>query len=174
VAQADGQRGVSATDTGVASERGVRAIEEFLYHEADLLDSRRYQDWLTLYTEDAIYWIPQGDEPDHVHHVSIAYDDHRRMHERVLRLESGFAFSQDPPSRTCHVVGNVRVAGELEGDLDVRSNLVLAEMRRGVQSVYAGQVTHRLVPTGESFMVRRKTVRLINSDVPLSNLTFLI
>jgi 3-phenylpropionate/cinnamic acid dioxygenase small subunit len=71
-------------------------------------------------------------------------------------------------------VGNVRVAGEIDGDLDVRSNLVLAEMRRGVQSVYAGQVTHQLVPTGASFMVRRKTVRLINSDVPLSNLTFLI
>lgn len=165
---------MSATDTGVASERGVRAVEEFLYHEADLLDSRRYEEWLALYTEDTIYWIPQGDEADHVHQVSIAYDDHRRLHERVLRLASGFAFSQDPPSRTCHVVGNVRLTGEIDGDLDVRSNLVLAEMRRGVQSVYAGQVTHRLVPTGESFMVRGKTIRLINSDVPLSNLTFLI
>lgn len=165
---------MSATDTGVASEREVRAVEEFLYHEADLLDSRSYEGWLALYTDDAIYWIPQGDEPDPVHQVSIAYDDHRRLHERVLRLSSGFAFSQDPPSRTCHVVGNVRVAGEIDGDLDVRSNLVLAEMRRGVQNVYAGQVTHQLVPTGESFMVRRKTVRLINSDVPLSNLTFLV
>jgi 3-phenylpropionate/cinnamic acid dioxygenase small subunit len=165
---------VSATDTGLAGASAVRAVEEFLYHEADLLDSRRYEEWLGLYTDDAIYWIPQGDEPDPVHHVSIAYDDHRRLHERVLRLASGFAFSQDPPSRTCHVVGNVRVAGDVDGDLDVRSNLVVAEMRRGVQSVYAGQVTHQLVPTGGSFMVRRKTVRLINSDVPLSNLTFLI
>ncbi len=109
-----------------------------------------------------------------MHHVSIVYDDRRRLHERVLRLASGFAFSQDPPSRTCHVVGNVRLTGEIEGDLDVRSNLVLAEMRRGLQSIYAGQVAHRLVPTGDSFMVRRKTIRLINSDVPLSNLTFLI
>ena len=165
---------MSATDAGVASERALASVAEFLYHEADLLDSRRYEDWLELYTEDAVYWIPQGDEPDPVHHVSIAYDDRRRLHERVLRLASGFAFSQDPPSRTCHVVGNVRVAGEIDGDLDVRSNLVLAEMRRGLQSVYAGQVTHRLVPTGESFMVRRKTIRLINSDVPLSNLTFLL
>jgi 3-phenylpropionate/cinnamic acid dioxygenase small subunit len=165
---------VSATDTGVGSERDVRAVEEFLYHEADLLDSRRYEEWLALYADDAIYWIPQGDEADHMHHVSIAYDDRRRLHERVLRLASGFAFSQDPPSRTCHVVGNVRVAGEIDGDVDVRSNLVLAEMRRGVQNVYAGQVAHQLVPTGESFMVRRKTVRLINSDIPLSNLTFLI
>jgi benzoate/toluate 1,2-dioxygenase beta subunit len=148
--------------------------DEFLYHEAALLDERRLEEWLELYADDAIYWIPQGDEADHMHHVSIAYDDRRRLHERVLRLASGFAFSQDPPSRTCHVVGNVRVAGEIDGDVDVRSNLVLAEMRRGVQNVYAGQVAHQLVPTGESFMVRRKTVRLINSDIPLSNLTFLI
>ncbi|HET8672432.1 MAG TPA: aromatic-ring-hydroxylating dioxygenase subunit beta [Thermoleophilaceae bacterium] len=165
---------MSATETGVAGERDTAAVAAFLYHEADLLDSRRYEEWLGLYTDDAIYWIPQGDDADHVHQVSIAYDDHRRLHERVLRLGSGFAFSQDPPSRTCHVVGNVRIAGELDGDLDVRSNLVLAEMRRGLQSVYAGQVTHQLVPTGESFLVRRKTIRLINSDIPLSNLTFLI
>jgi 3-phenylpropionate/cinnamic acid dioxygenase small subunit len=164
----------NGADAGVASERDVAAVSAFLYHEADLLDSHRYEEWLALYTDDAIYWIPQGDETDHTHHVSIAYDDHRRLHERVLRLASGFAFSQDPPSRTCHVVGNVRVAGELDGELDVRSNLMLAEMRRGSQNVYAGHVTHRLVPTGESFMVREKTVRLINSDVPLSNLTFLI
>lgn len=165
---------MSSADTGVASERELAAVSAFLSHEAELLDARRYEEWLALYTDDSTYWIPQGDETDHTHHVSIAYDDRRRLHERVLRLASGFAFSQDPPSRTCHVVGNVRVAGELDGDLDVRSNLMLAEMRRGVQNIYAGQVTHRLVPTGESFMVRAKTVRLINSDVPLSNLTFLI
>jgi benzoate/toluate 1,2-dioxygenase beta subunit len=165
---------MSPTDTGVASERDLTAVSAFLFHEAQLLDERRYEEWLALYTEDAIYWIPQGEETDHTHHVSIAYDDRRRMHERVLRLESGFAFSQDPPSRTCHIVGNVRVIGETEGDVDVRSNLMLAEMRRGAQSVYAGHVSHRLVPTGESFMVRAKTVRLINSDIPLSNLTFLI
>jgi benzoate/toluate 1,2-dioxygenase subunit beta len=165
---------MSSAEVDVASGQDVAAVAEFLYREADLLDSRRLEEWLELYTEDAIYWIPQGDEPDHVHHVSIAYDDRRRLHERVLRLASGFAFSQDPPSRTCHVVGNVRIVGESDGDLLVESNLVLAEMRRGTQSVYAGKVSYRLVPTGDSFMVRGKTIRLINSDVPLSNLTFLI
>jgi 3-phenylpropionate/cinnamic acid dioxygenase small subunit len=165
---------LSSTEAGVASERDLAAISAFLFHEAELLDGRRFEEWLALYTDDAIYWIPQGEETDHTHHVSIAYDDRRRLHERVVRLASGFAFSQDPPSRTCHVVGNVRVVGEVDGDLDVRSNLMLAEMRRGAQRVYAGDVSHRLVPTGESFMVRAKTVRLINSDIPLSNLTFLI
>jgi 3-phenylpropionate/cinnamic acid dioxygenase small subunit len=165
---------MSSPELDIMGERDIAAVTNFLYHEADLLDARRYEEWLELYTDDAVYWIPQGEESDHTHHVSIAYDDRRRLHERVLRLASGFAFSQDPPSRTCHVVGNVRIAGELDEDLEVRSNLMLAEMRRGIQNVYAGQVTHRLVPTAGSFMVRGKTVRLINSDVPLSNLTFLI
>jgi 3-phenylpropionate/cinnamic acid dioxygenase small subunit len=71
-------------------------------------------------------------------------------------------------------VGNVRIVGEVEGDLEVASNLVLAEVRRARENVYAGKVVHRLIPTGDSFKVRRKTIRLINSDVPLSNLTFLI
>src|SRR5215831_1324381 len=33
-------------------------IEEFLYHEADLLDERRYEDWLALVAEDVRYWMP--------------------------------------------------------------------------------------------------------------------
>ena len=148
--------------------------EEFLYHEAALLDERRFEDWLALYSDDAIYWVPLGDEPDSSRQVSIAYDDRRRLHERVLRLSSGFAYSQDPPSRTCHLVGNVRVLSNGGGEVEVASNLVVAEVRRSVQNVYAGGVEHVLVAAGESFMIRRKVVRLVNSDVPLGNVTFLI
>ena len=147
---------------------------EFLYHEAALLDERRFEEWLALYTEDALYWVPQGDATDPMRAVSIAYDDRRRLHERVLRLTSGFAYAQDPPSRTCHVVGNVRQAGESDGALQIASALIVAEVRRNTQNLYAGQVEHELVPDGDGFRIRRKVVRLVNSDVPLGNVTFLI
>ncbi|HWM76977.1 MAG TPA: aromatic-ring-hydroxylating dioxygenase subunit beta, partial [Methylomirabilota bacterium] len=44
-------------------------IESFLYREADLLDERRYEEWLELFTEDAHYWMPlrrnvPRDEPE--------------------------------------------------------------------------------------------------------------
>ena len=148
-------------------------VEEFLYHEAALLDERRFEEWLELFTEDALYWIPQGDEADPVHRVSIAYDDRRRLHERVLRLGSGFAYAQDPPSRTCHLVGNVRVH-EADGELDVASSLIVAEVRRNAQNIFAGHVEHRLLPDGDGYRIRRKVIRLVNSDVPLGNVSFLI
>lgn len=146
---------------------------DFLYHETALLDERRFDEWLELFTDDALYWIPQGDEVDPIRHVSLVYDDRRRLHERVLRLGSGFAYSQDPPSKTCHVVGNVQASDGAEGELEVASTLLVAEVRRNLQNVYAGRVTHTLVPDGEGFRIRRKVIRLVNSDIPLGNVTFL-
>jgi 3-phenylpropionate/cinnamic acid dioxygenase small subunit len=146
-----------------------------LYHEADLLDQRRFDEWLELYTDDAVYWMPQGDERDHLHRVSIAYDDRRRLHERVLRLTSGFAYAQDPPSRTCHVIGNVRVVGEEDGAIEVASNVIVAEVRRNHQELYCGPVRHTLVPGPDGGLrIRRKEVHLVNSDVPLGNVTFIV
>lgn len=149
--------------------------EELLYREADLLDARDFESWLDLYTDDAIYWIPQGDADDPVREVSIVYDDRRRMHERVLRLASGFAYSQDPPSTTCHLVGNVLARpGDEGGELRVTSKLIISEVRRGAQNIYAGSVEHLLAPVDDELRIRRKTVRLANSDTPLGNVTFLI
>lgn len=150
-------------------------VSQFLYHEAALIDERRYREWLELFTDDALYWVPQleGEDPERL--VSISYDDRQRLGERVLRLEGGFAHAQDPPSRTCHLVGNVAIVGEKEGELEVHSNLVVAEVRRSRQSLYGGRVEHRLA-RGENaaLKIRRKVVRLINSDAPLGNLSFLL
>ncbi len=149
-------------------------VADFLYHEAELLDDRRFDAWLELYTDDALYYVPQGDAPDPASEVQIAYDDKRRLVERVLRLSSGFAYSQDPPSRTVHLIGNVRVRDEAAGELDVASSLSVAEVRRGAQRVYYARVLHRLVRTPDGLRIRRKEIRLVNSDLPLGNVTFLI
>lgn len=146
----------------------------FLYHEAALLDALELEAWLALYADDAIYWVPSqpGDNP--TRDVSLVYDDRRRLAERVQRLTGGFAYAQSPPSRTCRIVGNARLLGELDGDLEVASQLIVAEVRRGAQVTYAAQVTHRLVPNGSAWQIRRKTVQLVNGHVPLGNLTFLL
>lgn len=151
-------------------------VSQFLFHEAALLDERRLEEWLDLFTDDAVYWIPQGPDPDPRHDVQLLLDEKWRMRERVLRLSSGFAYSQDPPSRTVHVIGNVQVApGERSGELYVTSAQLIAEVRRGRQSLYAGHVRHVLVPhDGDGWRIRRKEVRLANSDLPLGNVTFLM
>jgi 3-phenylpropionate/cinnamic acid dioxygenase small subunit len=150
-------------------------VSQFLYREAALIDERRYRDWLELFADDAVYWVPQANGEDPARFVSIAYDDRRRLGERVLRLESGFAHAQDPPSRTCHVVGNVAIGAEQDGELPVTSALLVAEVRRAEQTLYAARVEHRLTRADDGGLrIRRKVIRLINSDAPLGNVSFLL
>lgn len=152
----------------------VDEAAQLLYLEAELLDERRLDEWLELYTDDAVYHVPQGDGSDPEREVQIALDDKRRLVERVMRLRSGFAYSQDPPSRTVHLVGNVRLRGEADGATVVASSLSVAEVRRGQQRIYMAHVVHHLVPREGALRIRRKEIRLANSDLPLGNVTFLI
>jgi 3-phenylpropionate/cinnamic acid dioxygenase small subunit len=153
----------------------LAAAAELLFRAGELLDDGRLAEWLDLYAEDALYHVPQGDDPNPASQVQIAYDDKRRLAERVMRLASGFAYSQDPPSRTVHLIANVRLAGEVEGDVEVRSSLAVAEVRRGQQQVYYARVVHRLTAGADGqLLIRCKEIRLVNRDVPLGNVTFLI
>lgn len=96
-------------------------IEQFYYHEAAVLDDRRYSDWVDLFTDDAHYWMPirrtrtvdeldkEFSEPGQMAY----YDDDKAMLEaRVRKLETGYSWSEDPPSRTRHNINNVRVISE--------------------------------------------------------------
>ncbi|GAA4738290.1 aromatic-ring-hydroxylating dioxygenase subunit beta [Nocardioides endophyticus] len=148
-------------------------VEQFLFHEVALLDHRDWDTWLELYADDATYSIPQGD-PDHARKVSIVFDDKRRLVERVIRLKSGFAYSQEPSSITVHLVGNVMVVKADEASIQVASSLMVTEVRRGRQTVYAALVSHTLRPSGDSFLIAGKEIRLANSEVPLGNLTFIV
>lgn len=149
-------------------------VADFLYREAMLLDSRSFGDWLELYADDAIYSVPQDAQADHLHRVSLLHEDRKRLAERVSRLSGGFAYAQEPPSRTVHLVGNVRVTGESDGVLTVSSVLMVTDARRGRQNVYAGVVEHRLRRTATGYSITFKEIRLVNSDFPLGNLTFLL
>lgn len=161
----------------VADPARTAEAEAFLYLEAELLDERRFDAWLGLYAEEATYWIPQGADADPRFEVQLMLDDRRRLRERVLRLSGGHAYSQDPPSRTVHLISNVRVVDEQPELLTVASVQLITEVRRNRQMQYAGRVLHELVAAeqGEGgWLIRRKEIRLVNSDVPLGNVTFLI
>src|SRR6059036_4248847 len=116
------------TATGVGSRS---EIEQFLFHEARLLDQGRLDEWLGLYTDDATYWIPlQANQADPLTTSSIVYDDRRLLEVRVRQFQHPRAHARVPAPRTVHQVGNVRVV-EAEGhDVRVGSTLVLVEYRR--------------------------------------------
>ena len=86
----------------------VREIETFLVHEARLLDERRYEDWLALFTEDGWYWVPvEEGQASPKETVSLIYDDRRLLETRVRRLTQTKLHAQEPKSRTSRIVTNV-------------------------------------------------------------------
>lgn len=112
----------------------------FLAGEARLVDEGRFNDWLELFTDDCLYWVPVtpgGGEP--TAEVSHAFDDRRRLTDRVYWLRTGLAFCQIPASRTRRVIGNVETTVDPStGDRLVRSNFVVHEFRAGVTKIYPG------------------------------------
>src|SRR5271155_5182806 len=104
---------------GVESLR--ERIESFLYYEARLIDEHRYEEWLGLWTEDGLYWVPcNSDDADPARQAMIIYDNRARLGERISRLTSGAAWAQQPRSRTRRLISNVEVR-ETEGVYAVES-----------------------------------------------------
>jgi 3-phenylpropionate/cinnamic acid dioxygenase small subunit len=150
-------------------------VEQFIYYEADLMDEHRYDEWLALWADDALYWVPTGrDEIDPKREISLIYDDRIRLQVRIGRLRSGFAHAQEPKSRMRRVVSNIVIKETENGEILAYSNFLLAELRRGKQDVFAGRTVHRLRPHGGSFILVSKKVLLVNNDESIDNLTFLL
>ena len=120
-------------------------VEDFLYHEADLLDSWRLDDWLGLLTDSAEYYIPPNDKPDGDHRFTLftVADDIVRLRERVIRLKDPNCHAEYPPSHTRRLITNVRITG-MEADLIlVAANFAIFRHRRNEP---APRQVHRPLP----------------------------
>ncbi len=94
-------------------------FEKFLFHEAALLDARRFREWMALFADDGTYWVPAVPNQDSpFNQASLFYDDRELMKTRVDRLEHPRIHVQTPPSRTAHLIGNIAVeqADEAKGE----------------------------------------------------------
>lgn len=150
-------------------------VESFLYREARLMDEHAYDEWLALWTDDGLYWIPSNaDDIDPQRHVSIVYENKTRMEDRIRRLKSGAAYAQDPKSRLSRVISNVEITEGDNGAVTVQSVFNLTALRRSRMDTFAGRTTHTLRPDGNSFKIAFKKVGLINNDEVINNLTFLV
>lgn len=150
-------------------------IESFLYLEARLMDENRYDEWLALWTDDALYYVPcNRDDADPMREVAIIYDDRTRLEDRIEQLKSGERWSQEPKSRMRRLISNVEVEEGESGEITVYSNFNLTELRRGKQDTFAGRTIHTLRREGDSFKIAAKKVLLVNNDDVIDNLTFLV
>lgn len=159
--------------------------EAWLYHEARLIDEHRLDEWLTLFTDDALYWLPIDDKARPGLTVALICDDALRRRERVYRLQETRAHAQEPMSRTLHVIANVEVEPAAGGEMVVRSNQIVYEIRAGdadyrqpglgEQRSFAARCEHRYRADGDGgWRIAMKKMVLLNRDVAIENLTFVL
>jgi 3-phenylpropionate/cinnamic acid dioxygenase small subunit len=165
----------NASTIGKTAVLADRQIEQFLYREARLMDEGRYDEWLSLWADDGVYWVPCNHESsDPAREVSIIYDDRRRLGERIDRLNSGSVLAQEPKPRMRRVLSNIEIVARGEGEAAVHSNFVLGIARGATQQLWIGRNVHRLRARGDRIEIAHKTVLLINSEQEMPLLQHLI
>jgi 3-phenylpropionate/cinnamic acid dioxygenase small subunit len=148
-------------------------VEQFLYHEARLLDTQKYEEWLALFTDDATYWVPlEKDQRDPVETSSLIHDDKTLLELRVKQARHPRAHARLPLARTVHQVGNIMVE-ESKSEIKVHSTLQVTEFRNEKQRLYGALVEHRLRKANGSYKIAHKRVDLVNSEGELDGIAIL-
>ena len=105
-------------------------LMQFYIREAWLLDERRFREWLDLFTDDLLYFMPRRKnvprreaqrELTQLGDLAILEEDKRYLEMRVARLETGMAWAEDPPSRTRHLIGNLEASPGDNGAVEART-----------------------------------------------------
>ena len=151
-------------------------ITTLLNRECRLLDDGRFEEWLDLFQEQCVYWIPSDVKPhDPGRTITWEIQDRRRLEDKIARFRTGFAFSQLPPTRTRHCLSNIEIWAVGETELRVRTNLTIHTYRKGEHGTLAcmgGYVLQR--QDDESWLIELKQVNLIDADQAQGNISFML
>ena len=144
---------------GIASRAEV---EDFLYHEAALLDEWKVAEWAALFTDDGEYMIPPTDDPhaDPKKTLFLVYDDRHRLAERGKRLMNKAAHAEFPHSRTVHQYSNVRVSAGEGGETLVRCAFNVVRSKGPITESYPGHMRFRLARIDGALRIRLKRAEL--------------
>jgi 3-phenylpropionate/cinnamic acid dioxygenase small subunit len=102
----------------------------FYIREAWLLDDRKFKEWLDLFTDDVLYFMPRRKnvprresqrELTELGDLAILEEDKRYLQMRVARLDTGMAWAEDPASRTRHMIGNLETTLLENGEVQART-----------------------------------------------------
>ena len=143
---------------------------DFVVREARLLDSRDYEQWASLFTDDGFYWVPLvPDQEDGLNHTSHMYEDKLLRDLRIQRLRSPRAFSQQPPSRCHHLlqVPTVETYDPAGNRFVLRTEFHYTESQADEMQFYVGTFFHHLTVQDGALRMTLKRVNLINCDAAL-------
>jgi 3-phenylpropionate/cinnamic acid dioxygenase small subunit len=163
-------------------------IEDFLYHEAELLDERRYEDWLKLAADDIRYWMPmrrnvkfgeQQREFTRADHDINWFDEGREtLERRVRQIMTGIHWAEEPVSRITHIVSNVQLleaipSVEAAAEVLVKCRFLIYRNRVETETdILVGKREDRLRRIGDSWQIARRKIILDQNVLLTKNLTF--
>lgn len=156
------------------------SIEEFLYHEAELLDDWRLPEWAQLYTDDAHYDIASLDSPDPLaadpaQSLFVVSDPKFRIVSRAKRLMKKTAHAEYPHSKTRHLTSNIRLGAIEGGERRVRANFVVYRSKGDKTVQYMGEAHYRLAVVDGALRIRHKRLVLdLNTLADQGRLTIIL
>lgn len=151
-------------------------LMQFYIREAWLLDERKFRDWLDLFTEDVLYFMPRRKnvlrrelhrEVTELGDLAIFEEDKTYLEMRAARLETGMAWAEDPPSRTRHLIGNLEAAPQANGEVLARTAfLVYRSHLETDHQLLSGSREDVLRPVGDTWKIAKRTI-LLDANVLL-------
>lgn len=148
---------------------------QFIWREAELLDRRDYRAWLELWSSKGFYVVPiDPAATDFASTLNYVYDDHHMRALRVQRLSSGYSPSVTDAARTVRTVSRFTMSSDAADTVNVRSAQVVVAYKRGVATLFAADVEHRINLSDDEPRIEQKVIRLIDSTDALSAIGFLL
>jgi 3-phenylpropionate/cinnamic acid dioxygenase small subunit len=146
---------------------------DFVVRETRLIDEHRFDDWLDLFAEDGIYWMPlEWGQTDPRLAASLMYEDKLLLKIRVERLKGNRTFSQKPKSRCHHVLQTPQVdkRDEESNQYVTWTPMHYVETRQDRQDLYAAWATHTLAMVDGALKIKLKRVDIVNSDAAFGSI----
>ena len=158
-------------------------IEELFYREAELLDERRYEEWLGLLTDDVRYWMPMRRNVPHDgldreftrEGLDVNWFDEGKdtLGRRVKQILTGVHWAEEPPSRICHMISNVRVLGSAPAEVTAGCRFLIYRNRVETETdLLVGKREDVLRRVDGGFRIARRKVVLDQSVLLAKNLSF--
>ena len=163
-------------------------VEAFLFHEANLLDDRRYEEWLDLLTDDVRYWVPmrrnvkfgelEREFTREGHDINWFDEGKTTLTQRVNQILTGVHWAEEPLSRISHLVTNVEIieatptAAEPE-EVSLRCRFIIYRNRVETETdILVGRREDTLRRVDGGWQIAKRRVLLDQNVLLAKNLTF--
>ena len=169
---------ITAPEKSLLPQELHREIEQFIFKEALFADESKYSEWEALLDDDMLYWIPLGDgDYDRGSRMSIAADNRARVATRIRQLNTGTHHAQTPPSPMRRMLSNVETYQDGPEEFRAYANFVLYELRSQSNfklQVWCGRYEYRFRRRNRELKMFYKKISLVNKEMPLPSIAFII